>query len=126
LVVGELEVLAQMLERIPHHFVMHLRAMMGVFMLAGFPGLKKSEPAERYRHGGHESDKFSCHCLVCCLFFGANRAPLSGMDDRQTRATVTGLLQKFSRSENHPKSFVTSGPSRLSSFLVWTGFALHG
>jgi hypothetical protein len=56
------------------------------------------------------------------LSFGAIKAPLSGMDDRQAHGAVTD----FSGSGKQPNYFVTSGRSRLSSFLVWTAFALHG
>jgi hypothetical protein len=48
------------------------------------------------------------------------------MDDRQAGGTVTNLFRKFSGAGNDLKYFVTFGRSRLSSFLVWTGFALHG
>jgi hypothetical protein len=56
------------------------------------------------------------------LSLGAIKAPLSGMDDRQALGAVTD----FSRSGKQQKYFVTSVCSRLSSFLVWTAFALHG
>jgi hypothetical protein len=68
LVVGELEVLAQMLERILHHLVMHFRPVLVVFMLARLVRLKECEPAERYHRGGHECHKFSCHCLFVACF----------------------------------------------------------
>jgi hypothetical protein len=47
------------------------------------------------------------------------------MDDRQARGTVTGLFRNLS-GPGKPKYFVTFERSGLSSFLVWTGFALHG
>jgi len=48
------------------------------------------------------------------------------MDDRQTRGTVTDLFRKFLGAQKQPKYFVTVGRFRLSSFLVWTVFVLHG
>jgi hypothetical protein len=65
--------------------------------------------------------------IVCLLLvLSANRAPLSKMDDRQGHGAVTNLSREFFGAGKHPKVFVTFGRSRLSSFLVWTGFALHG
>jgi hypothetical protein len=48
------------------------------------------------------------------------------MDDRQARGMVTNFSREFAGAGKHRKVFVTIGRSRLSSFLVWTGFALHG
>jgi hypothetical protein len=48
------------------------------------------------------------------------------MDDRQARGTVTDLFRNLSGTGKQRKYFVTFGRSGLSSFLVWTGFALHG
>ena len=60
------------------------------------------------------------------LSFSAIRAPLSGMDDRQGHAAVTNLSRKISGAGKRPNYSVTFELSRLSSFLVWTVFALHG
>jgi hypothetical protein len=48
------------------------------------------------------------------------------MDDRQARGAVTDLFPNFSGAGRQRKYFVTCERSGLSSFLVWTGFALHG
>jgi hypothetical protein len=60
------------------------------------------------------------------LSFGAIKAPLSGMDDRQTRGAVTNFWREISGLGKDEDYLVTIVRSRLSSFLVWTAFALHG
>jgi hypothetical protein len=60
------------------------------------------------------------------LSFGAIKAPLSGMDDRQARGAVTNFWREISDLEKYEDYFVTLRGSRLSSFLVWTAFVLHG
>jgi len=113
---GKVQALAEMLERIPHMMIFR----------AGFACLKVSQTAERESAGGHESDKFFCHCFVCYLFFSAIRAPLSRMDDRNRDVAVTGFFwKKFLSSQNRIYS-VTSDRAALSSCAVWTCFALHG
>jgi hypothetical protein len=65
--------------------------------------------------------------IVCLLLvFERKWSASSGMDDRQVCGTVTDLFQNVSGPGKQRKYFVTHGPSCLSSFLVWTGFALHG
>jgi hypothetical protein len=59
----------------------------------------------------------------CFLFFGAIRAPLSGMDDWSNRGAVTDCLRKSSAAEKLPDYFVTTARRPLSLPLVWTGLA---
>jgi hypothetical protein len=48
------------------------------------------------------------------------------MDDRQAPGAVTDLFRDFSGAGKERKYSVTFERSRLSSFLVWTVFPLHG
>ena len=95
----EVEGLAQMLKLILH-VMFRPRS---VFVLgskrasAGILSLKIGQTAKRESAGGHECDKFSCHCFVCFLFFSAIRAPLSRMDDRNRDCAVTNFSRKFFR-----------------------------
>src|ERR1700694_5344226 len=113
-----------MLKRILH--VMIRSRSMFVLGSTGILSLKIGQTAERESAGGHESDKFSCHCFVCFLFFSAIRAPLSRMDDRNPGIAVTNFSRKFLLASRNDIYSVTSDHAALSSSAVWTCFALHG
>jgi hypothetical protein len=93
---------------------------------AGILSLKIGPTAESESAGGYESNKFSCHCFVCFLFFSAIKAPLSRMDDRNGGVAVTNFLRKFFRAPRNDIYSVTLDRAALSSSAVWTCFALHG
>src|ERR1700730_4873260 len=117
-----------MLERISH-VMFRARSMFALGSKRGCAGilcLKIGQTAKRESAGGHESDKFSCHCFVCFLFFSAIRAPLSRMDDRNGNVAVTNFLRKFFRPTRNRIYSVTSNRIALSSSAVWTCFASHG
>src|SRR3977135_3949614 len=113
-----------MLERVFH--VMLSSRSVFMFGSAGILGLKISQTAQRESGGSHESEKFSCHCFVCFLFFSAIRAPLSRMDDRTREGAVTIFSRKFFLASRNDIYSVTLRHAALSSSAVWTCFALHG
>jgi len=69
LIIGQVEVLAQMLERVPH-FVMRTGTVMLVFSarLARFLGLEINQCSQGDSRSHRECDQFSCHCLFVACF----------------------------------------------------------
>src|SRR5437762_12374398 len=105
-----------MLERISHAVRFRARSM-----FIWFVGPKIGETAQRQSAGGHESDKFSCHCLVCLfvcclLFFSAIRAPFSWMDDRKRNIPVTNFLLKFSLADHQLDRWQSQTPRKSQGF----------
>ena len=95
LVRRQAQTFAEMVERI-----FHVMVRSGSVFMPGsvrILSLKISEAAQGESAGGDESDKFSCHCLICFLFSAQPMRLFHGWMTGPTAMRLQNSLQNFVR-----------------------------